>query len=303
MEILLENVNVFKNLFTSITDFENEVSMEFNYHGVTIKGTTIFHNFCVVEAYLSRDAFTMYQLIEPITLRFQVYSFLKILQCVDADDFLRMKYSFGEDEGKEDSASENHKLNFYVESSEHKPIMIEFHVSRCISSSSIDIPRTEYDSIIHILSSTFQKAVEYMSSHGQVVKIKSSVDTVEKSMLLQFVIIEKSVEMQKISYSTVCENKLLKSENGCRINCIQHIRDFDQDFSVLYLQYVTVFTYVSPTVVLYMKKDHPLMIEYMINDSYSLEKNSKPLGYIRYRLARNSKEVGSDEKYKTQNIN
>jgi proliferating cell nuclear antigen len=201
---------------------------------------------------LRAEGFDPYRCDRNISLGINLGSMSKILKCSAGDDVITIK---AEDSGD--------NVTFVFESPSTDRVSDYQLKLMDIDSEHLGIPDTNYDAILKMPSSEFQRICRDLATVGDSVAISCSKEGVKFSA---------SGELGSGNISLKQTASIDKEDEAVVIDLNQAVT---LTFALRYLNLFTKATPLSPTVTLSFSKDVPLLVEYKIHE----------IGYARFYLA------------------
>ena len=240
--------NSIKSLIESLKDILTDTNIEISSTGFKIIAMDPSHT-VLVHLKLETTEFQEFICKEPVTLGVNMINFHKLIKFIGTNDTLTLYV---------DRNNES-QLNIIMESNDKNSITTYKLNLMDIPKENVEIPNLTFDSIITMPSNDFQKLCRDLHNISNTVNIKSVKD--------------------KLIFSSTgnigsVEHIIIENSNSLTFN-----NTSDEETSGLFLlKHLVMFTKctsLSPTVLLYLKNDFPLIIEYKISS----------LGCIRLCLA------------------
>merc|ERR1711935_844569 len=205
---------------------------------------------------LRPSGFEPYRRDRTRTLGIHIGNMSKIIKCGDNNDTITLS---AQDDGD--------SLNFAFES-QNQEKMSSFQMKLLdIDTDQMSIPEKEYDAVITMSSSEFQRICRDLTMLGEVVKVGVSKDGVTFSA-------KGDVGNVAIKLVQGAGDVDSEKDKGTQLN-VELNEPVELSFALNYLNQFCKATPLSPTVSLSMSSDTPLVVEYRIGD----------MGYVRYYLA------------------
>jgi len=246
----LKQAGLLKKILDSIKDLVTEANFECSPSGITLQALDSSH-VALVSMLLRKEGFDKYVCNKSLTLGINLASMSKIFKCSSNDDTVTIK------------SSDEDTVEFIFESfNEEKLSQFELKQMR-IESEALGIPDQVYQAVVTMNSSEFQKTCRDMMTVGDTVNIAATKEGVKFSV---------SGDLGKGSVLCRATENADKPEDGLTIQFNEAV---SLSFALRYLNYFTKATALSPTVILSMAENVPLVTEYSIDE----------LGYVRYYLA------------------
>ncbi|KAI6656134.1 hypothetical protein LOD99_1467 [Oopsacas minuta] len=250
-EARLLNGSLWKKIIESIKDVVEDANWECSGSGISLQGMDSSH-VALVSLHLKSDAFDPYRCDRNISLGLSSTNLSKILKCSSNDDSVIIRTS---------EASDN--VSFIFESSNSEKVS-QFDLKLMnIDSEHLGIPDMEYDSIVKMPSNEFQRICRDLSLLGESVQIACTKDGVQFTS-------SGSIGSGKISLRPNITAENLDDTVNIELNEAVLLT-----FALRYLNFFTKATSLAPRVILSFKTEHPLVVEYQIQD----------IGYLKFYLA------------------
>jgi len=205
----------------------------------------------LVAMLLRKDGFLQYRCDRNLSLGINLAALTKVLKCAGNEDKMTIR------------AQDNPDTVTFIFESPDDDRVAEFDLKLMnIDSEVLGIPDQEYDALLKISSSHFQKICRDLSSIGDTVVIDATKSTVTFQV---------SGDMGTSKLQLKRGNKV-DSEDSMSIELKEPVSLI---FALRYLNFFTKATALCNTVQLSLAKDVPVVVEYRVED----------MGYIRYYLA------------------
>ncbi|EDV22256.1 Proliferating cell nuclear antigen [Trichoplax sp. H2] len=250
-EARLVQGSLMKKFMEAIKDLVKEANWDCTGTGISLQAMDTSH-VSLVSLLLRSDGFDPYRCDRNISLGINMESMAKIMKCASNDDVITIR-------------SEDHPDNVtFVFESPNQEKVCDYEMKLMdIDSEHLGIPDTEYDAIISMPASEFQRICRDLSNIGDSVKITCNKDGVQFSA-------QGDTGIGKIALK---QNAVIDKEDG------QVSIELNDPVSLTFaLRYLTFFTKATPlasTVTLSVSAKNPVAVEYRVDD----------IGYIRYYLA------------------
>jgi len=249
-EAQIEHASLFKKILDSIKDLVDNANFDCSPTGITVQAMDSSH-VSLVAMLLKKDGFLHYRCDRNISLGINLASLTKVLKCAGNEDKMTIR------------AQDNPDTVTFIFESPDDDRVAEFDLKLMnIDSEVLGIPDQEYDAILKISSSHFQKICRDLASIGDTVVIEAS----KSSVTFQV-----SGDMGTSKLQLKRGNKV-DSEDAMSIDLKEPVSLI---FALRYLNFFTKATALCNTVQLSLSKDVPVVVEYRVED----------MGYIRYYLA------------------
>jgi len=244
---------ILKKLMDSVNGLLTEANFDCSSSGITLQAMDAAH-VSLVALFLRAEGFHHFRADRNISLGISLTALSKILKCAGADDIITLK---AEDNG------ENVTLMF----ESPKQTRVSHFALRLmdIDSEHLGIPETEYQCVVQMPSSEFQRIVREIGIIGDTVKITASKEGVKFQ-----------VTGDHGTGSIVCKsNATAEEDDAVVVKCEDEV---SLTFALRYLNFFAKATPLSGSVILKMSPEVPLVTEYKIGENGSL-------GHIRFYLA------------------
>ena len=232
--------NTVKTLFEVLKDIWHDINLEFDSTGMkilTIDGTHV----ALVYVKLKMESFEQYYCDETLIVGVNLSSLYKLIKTTTSHDTVVFYVSRDEPNklGIElQNADENKKTCFKLK-------LLDIDHNECC------IPELEFESVITIPSVYFQRICRDMLKLSETIKIKSNGTNLILSCSGDFA--DQETVIGETSAGMKMELKNMEVVEGC--------------FSLKYLNLFVKASALCNTVVLYMKKGYPLILEYKLAES------------------------------------
>jgi proliferating cell nuclear antigen len=243
--------NSIKNLIESLKDILTDTNIEITSSGLKIIAMDPSHT-VLVHLKLEAKEFQEFICNEDMILGVNMINFYKLIKFIGNNDTLTL-YVDNENESQ---------LNIIMESSDKNSVTKYKLNLMDIPKENVEIPNLVFNSIITMPSADFQKLCRDLHNISNTVDIKS--------------INDKLIFSSTGNIGSV-EHVILENNNTLSVNESEadNTQVTEGSFLLKHLVMFTKCTSLSPTVLLYLKNDFPLIIEYKISS----------LGCIRLCLA------------------
>ncbi|KXS18575.1 proliferating cell nuclear antigen [Gonapodya prolifera JEL478] len=242
---------ILRKCIDAIKDLVTDGNFDCNDSGIALQAMDNSH-VALVNLFLRASGFDPYRCDRNLTLGVNLGGFSKVLKCMGNDDVVTVK---AEDDGDTVSLTFESKDGGRVSEFELKLVDID--------SEHLGIPDTNYDAIVSMPASEFQRICRDLSVLGESVIIDVSKDGVKFSA---------SGESGTGSITVKQGASVDKESEGTTINLNSAVQ---LTFSLKYLQNFSKATALADQVTLSLSADVPLLVEYTIGE----------VGYVRYYLA------------------
>ncbi|KJE94486.1 proliferating cell nuclear antigen [Capsaspora owczarzaki ATCC 30864] len=252
-EARLAQSNLMKKILDAIKDLITEANLEISSGGISLQGMDSSH-VSLVALLMRSDGFSPFRCDRNLTLGVNLQAMAKLMKCASNDDILTMT--------AEDNSD---TLNLQFESPAQDKLS-EFEMKLMdIDSEHLGIPETEYDAVIRMPSSEFQRICRDLGAGigGESVTIACTKEGVKFS-------VTGSVGSGSITLKQT--GSVDKPAESVVINMAQPVTLI---FALRYLNSFAKATPLSESVSLSMSREVPLVVEYKMNDT----------GYVRFYLA------------------
>lgn len=239
LELKTVQSSAFKVLIEALRDLLTDTCIEFDETGMKIIAMDMNH---VVLVHLKLDAnrFEYYHCENKIVIGVNMLNFHKLIKTINSNDTLTMFM---------DTADMNH-LGIKIENNE-KNTRTTYKLNLLdLDKDSISIDPAEFNSVITMPSSDFQKITRDMNNLADFVEIKN----IKNQLVFK-------------CRGDFCQQETVLSDNDNGINNIQNLiaNEIVQGvFSLKYLVLFTKCTNLCNTVELYLKNDYALIIKYAV---------------------------------------
>ncbi|KAJ3056741.1 hypothetical protein HK097_004602 [Rhizophlyctis rosea] len=252
LEARMTQAATLKKLLDAIKELVTDANFDCNDAGINLQAMDNSH-VALVAFLLRAQGFEHYRCDRNHSLGISLASLTKILKCAGNDDVVTLK------------SEEDGDLLSLVFESPNQDRVSEYDLKLMdIDSEHLGIPETEYDAVVKLSSSEFQRICR------------------DLSVLSESVIIDCSKDGIKFSASGDIGSGSVKLKQGASVDdnadtstTIELKQAVTLTFSLKYLSNFTKATPLSDTVTLSMSGEVPLLVEYKVSD----------VGYIRYYLA------------------
>jgi proliferating cell nuclear antigen len=248
MEFRTIQGSVIRNLFESIKEILTDVNLIFNNQGMrctAIDGNKIACVFFKLDA----DKFEYFSCADHITVGVNMQSLFKLIKTVTNNDTISMSIQ----------NNEKHKLRITIENTDKHTRTMSILKLLDIDQEIITIPDINFDHIITIPCSDFQKYCKDMMTISHIVTMACKKDMFILSCSGDFA--DQIIEIEKCNTT----NSILEDENV----------DVTGNFSLKYINLFIKSSSLCSTVEIFLKKQYPLILVYRVGS----------LGKIQYCLA------------------
>lgn len=230
----------FKILTEALREILNDVCIEFDETGMKI--VTMDNNHVVlIHLKLEASKFEYYHCENKIVVGVNMLNLYKLIKTVNSNDTLTLYI---------DSADVNH-LGIKIENGEkNTKTMYKLNLLD-LDNQKISIDPAEFNSVITLPSTDFQKIIRDMSNIAETVEIKN----IGTQLILS-------------CKGDFCSQETVLSDNNDGMNKIVNKKEGDivqGVFSLKYLSNFTKCTNLSTAVELYLKNDYPLIVKFAVS--------------------------------------
>lgn len=250
-EAKLSQGNVFKKVLEAIKDLVPNANWECSSSGINVQAMDSSH-VSLVSISLEADGFEPYRCDRNVILGMETANLSKILKCASNDDSITIKAEEGGDMVTFQFDSQNGERQC-----EYKMRLMD------IDSEHLGIPDQEYDAVVTMPSSEFQRICRDLTQIGDSVTINCTKEGVRFSAKGDLG--EGKVTLSQNSTVDVEEDQVK----------IQLNEPVELTFALRYLNFFTKATPLSSTVKMSLKEDVPLVLDYKVGE----------LGNLKYYLA------------------
>ena len=236
-EIKTIQSSIIKTLIEALKEILNDTVIEINNEGIKIVTMDNSH-IILVHLKLFADKFEYYTCNKPISIGINMLNFYKIIKTVNNNDVLTLFIY-------EDNLNQ---LGIKIENLEKNTKTTYFLNLLDLNNDQFEIPEVEFNSVITLPSSDYQKLMRDMNNIAEYVEIKN----VDNKFIL-------TCQGDFCSQETVLSDKDLMIVNNNNVNEI-----IQGNFNLKYLVLFTKCTNLSNNVELYLKNDYPLIIKYTV---------------------------------------
>jgi proliferating cell nuclear antigen len=236
--------NAFKLYVESLKELITEVNIEFDKDGMKIVAIDMSQT-VLVHSRLEAKNFEIYELnTNRLVVGVSILNLFKLTKSITTNDTI----------GLQIDQDKNH-LNLIIENSEKNQVTRYQLKLIDLNESEIKIPSPEFDSIITMPSSDFQKICKDMSAIAEKIEIKS----VDNQLMF-------SCEGNFASQETII------SETNSGMSFLKNNNEIIQGlYSLRYLVLFTKCTNLCNSIEMYLKNDYPLIIQYKVANLGSLK--------------------------------
>lgn len=243
LEIHLKNIKVFKLIIEAIKELVVECNFECNESGISLQSMDNSH-VSLISLWLSSDFFDIYKCEKNIVLGINLTILNKCLRFINNEYNLIIKYE-NKDSINIIATNDNKNKEYNI-----KLLNIE--------NERLEIPDTDYGTIISLLSLDFQNICNELSQIGETIDI--------------------NIMKDNITFSTESENlneKIKLKFDDEKVQKVNYEEDLKSTFSSKYLNSFVKASSLSNNVIINLIYESPLLIEYKIDEN----------SYIKYYLA------------------
>ncbi|XP_065837548.1 uncharacterized protein [Oscarella lobularis] len=262
-EARLVQGSLLKKILEAIGNISTEANFDCSSSGISLQTMDSSH-VCLVSLLLRSETFDPFRCDRNLTLGMKISSVSKILRCAGNDDTITIRAEEGGD-----------VVGFLFESQNQDKVSDYELKLMNIDQDHLGIPDTDYDCVIQLPSSEFQRICRDLSSIGESVEISCSKEGIRFS-------VAGDVGSGSV---TLRQNATIDKEDGS-VNITMN-EPCTLSVALKYLNFFTKASSLSNTVTISMHKDVPLAVEYLIGDT----------GHIRFYLA---PKIGDDDEDQTQ---
>jgi len=257
-ECLLNQGELFKKIVASIQDLVQEGNFVCDDNHMSFQGMDSSH-VSLVSVSLRKEGFEEYRCDREVTLGINFSSLGKVLKCMGTDDTLSVRA---------DEESDSAMFVFEAPSQER---VSNFELKLMdIDTDQLGIPDTQYQCVIKIPSTQFQRICRDLGAIGDTVTISATKEGVKFSVAGD--IGSGDMTLKQTQSQNADENDEDNEEEQVLIQLEEPVQ---QTFALRYLTSFTKATALSKSVTISMGAEVPLVTEYEIDD----------LGFVRYYLA------------------
>lgn len=239
LEVMTVQTSAFRTLIETLKELLVDSNIQFDHTGMKIFTVDTAH-IAVIHLKLDADQFEHYYCEKPMTLGINMINFHKVIKTITSNDTLTLFTD-------SDSEYGNEYLGIKIESAEKKNIY-KFTLYD-LDLEEVHIDPIEYNSVITLPSTEFQKIIRDMASIANEVEIKN----IDKQL---FFSCKGDFTSLEISLSSEKGNLVINNRNIDKIT--QGV------FNLKYLFMFTKCTNLSSTVEIHLRNDLPLIVEYGI---------------------------------------
>ena len=254
LEVHTVQVQGFKGTLEAIKDLLNECNIHFDQHGMKIK-TIDGKHIALVHIRYDAKKFDFYYCERDLSIGINIANTLKVLKNISQNDTLQLFVT----------RSDFDKAGIRIQNAE-KGAVHEFYIKLMdLDDNDIDIPETEFTSIISMPSSDLHNLCKQYKEFATEIDIKSVGDQVIFSF----------------TGDQTNGKSILNNNDNCLIvqkateSDINHDEIIQARFMLKYLALFSKAYNLSNTVEIFLKNDYPIILKYSIAD----------LGTLKYCLA------------------
>ena len=236
VEIKTVQSSSFKILFEALKEILTECVIDISNDGLKIVSMNNSH-VVLVHLKLNAEKFEYYKCDQPKQIGVNMINLHKIIKTINNGDILTIFMETGDD---------NH-LRIKIENSEKNTKTIYKVNLLDIENSNIEIPPTQFNSVVNLTSSDFQKICRNMSKISDTIEIKN----IDNQLIL-------TCHGDFCSQETVISANNESPENKDKDEIIQGV------FNLKLLTHFTKCTNLSSNIELYLKNDYPLIVKYNV---------------------------------------
>jgi proliferating cell nuclear antigen len=253
-EARLLNGSILKKLMDSVQGLLTDANFDCSSSGISLQAMDSAH-VSLVALFLRADGFHHFRADRNISLGINLAALAKILKCAGNEDIITLKA---------EDAAEN--VTFMFESPKQTRVSHFALKLMDIDSEHLGIPETDYQCVVQMPATEFQRICREINIIGDTVKITAS---------------KEGVKFQVVgdhgTGSIVCKNNpsVDDPDDAVVVKCEDEV---SLTFALRYLNFFAKATPLSGSVLLKMSPEVPLVTEYKIGANGEL-------GYIRFYLA------------------
>lgn len=250
-EARLVQGGLLKRVLESVKDLVNDANFDCSSTGFSLQAMDSSH-VSLVALMLRSDGFEHYRCDRSISMGMNLGNMAKMLKCAGNDDIITMK---AEDSGD--------TVTFMFESPSQERIS-DFELKLMdIDSEQLGIPDTDYSATIKMPAGEFQRICRDLSSIGDTVVVSVTKDGVKFST---------TGDIGSANITVRQNTAVDKQEEQTVIDLHEPVT---LTFALRYLNSFAKATPLSPSVILSMSKELPIVVEYRIAD----------MGHVKFYLA------------------
>lgn len=241
-EARLVQGSLLKKVLEATKELIQEANFEVSSTGITLQAMDSSH-VSLVALNLRSDGFEHFRCDRSFSMGLNLNNMAKMLKCAGNDDIITMK------------AADNGDTVSFVFEAPNQERVSEFELKLMdITSENLGIPDTEYSATVRMPASEFQRICKDLSSIG---------DTVEISVTKEGVRFATSGDIG--AANVICRQNITadKPEEQTVVDMSEQVA---LTFALRYLISFAKATPLSPTVLLKLSKELPIVVEYKIAD-------------------------------------
>jgi len=246
-EAKLTQGNVLKKILDAIKDLVPNANWDCSSNGISVQAMDSSH-VSLVSLTLSNEGFDPFRCDRNITLGMDTGTLSKILKCASNDDSITVKAEDGSD-----------TVSFVFESQNQERVCDYNMKLMDIDSEHLGIPEQDYDAVVHMPSSEFQRICRDLTQIGDSVKIKCTKEGIRFSASGDLgdgnILLKQSASVDK-------------EEDQVSIELNEPV---ELTFALRYLNFFTKASPLSSTVTMSLKDDVPLVLDYRIGELGNLK--------------------------------
>jgi proliferating cell nuclear antigen len=240
VEIKTVQATAVKVLIEALKELLTETSIEFDETGMKIIAMDTSH-IVLVHLKLEASRFEHYQCLNKITIGVNMLNLHKLIKTINSNDILTLYI---------DSKNMNH-LGIKIENGEKNTKTLYKLDLLDLDNNKIHIDPAEFNSVITLLSSDFQKICRDMHNLAEYVEIKNITNQLIFTCNGEFCQQETVISDNENSNGTSITNRNVNE-------IVQGV------YNLKYLVLFTKCTNLCNTVELYLKNDYPLIVKYSV---------------------------------------
>lgn len=242
--------NAFKTLFEVLKEILHDVNIAFDKDGMKIM-TVDGHHVALVHLKLDAASFEAYDCPNPMKIGINMNNLYKLLKVAGNQDTISFSI-------QDQDASE---LAILIENLEKKTSTTFKLRLMDVDAETLTMPTIEFDSIITLPSSYFQRLCKDMNNISEIITIRSARDEIVFSCKGDFACQETVIKDSMADQSIEMQSKTDEIVEGA--------------YMLKYMNLFNKAANLSNTLEMYMRKDYPLIMKY----------NVASLGELRFCLA------------------
>jgi proliferating cell nuclear antigen len=253
MKGLYENCSTFKKIIDSVKDLSPESTIDCTEDGISMQAMDSSH-VCLCSFSLKKDGFTEYSCDENVNIGLSLANLSKILKCSGSNDSVSLETTSG-----------SNVIDFQFSDKDGDRVS-DFNLKLMeIDQEALGIPDNEYDCILTLKSTEFQKVIKDLKDLGDSCEIKVTENDVTFSVTGD--IGSSSIKLKK-KLGTI---DIVVDEPLCLKYAIRYLSDFSKATSL------------SDNVIISLSPELPLVVDYDIKVGKGSD--IKDVGYLKYYLA------------------